>query len=138
MRVGPGMRGNGALNLGGLTFEWDARKASANFKKHRVTFEEASPVFFDPLATRYPDPDHSLDERREVTLGYTMKTIWSSFLLERALQRGPSEGGMKKELVASPGLNAVMTCERNMIFRSCRTAFEANTTAGRRPGRTWC
>jgi len=30
-------------------------------------------VFFDPLAITFPDPDHSLDERREVTLGYTMK-----------------------------------------------------------------
>ena len=68
-----GIRANGALNLGSVTFEWDARKASANFKKHGVTFEEASSVFFDPLATTYPDPDHSLDERREITLGYTMK-----------------------------------------------------------------
>jgi uncharacterized protein len=59
--------------LGGVTFEWDARKAAANFKKHGVTFEDASSVFFDPLAITYPDPDHSLDELREVTLGYTMK-----------------------------------------------------------------
>jgi uncharacterized DUF497 family protein len=58
------MRGNGALNVGGVTFEQDARKASANFKKHGVTFEEASSMFFDPLATTYPDPDHSLDEQR--------------------------------------------------------------------------
>jgi uncharacterized DUF497 family protein len=57
------MRGNGALNLGGVTVEWDARKAAANIKKHGVTFEEASSVFFDPLATTYPYPDHSLDER---------------------------------------------------------------------------
>ena len=56
-----------------MTFEWDARKAAANFKKHRVTFEDAASVFFDPLAVTYPGPDHSLDERREVTLGYTMK-----------------------------------------------------------------
>jgi uncharacterized DUF497 family protein len=68
-----GKCGNGALNLGGVTFEWDARKATANFKKHGLTFEDASSVFFDPLAITYPDPDHSLDERREVTLGYTMK-----------------------------------------------------------------
>ena len=73
MRMGGGKWKAGGLNLGGVTFEWDARKASANFKKHGVTFEEASSVFFDPLATTYPDPDHSLDERREVTLGYTMK-----------------------------------------------------------------
>lgn len=29
--------------------------------------------FLGPLATTYPDPGHSLDERREITLGYTMK-----------------------------------------------------------------
>ena len=34
--------------------------------------------------------------------------------------------------------NSVMKCERNMIFRSCRAAFEANIIAGRRLGRTWC
>jgi uncharacterized DUF497 family protein len=67
--------------LGGVTFEWDARKAAANIEKHRVTFEDAKTVFFDPFAITFPDPDHSLDERREVTLGYTMKKIWSSFPL---------------------------------------------------------
>lgn len=33
-----------------LTFEWDPKKAAANLKKHRVSFEEASSVFIDPLA----------------------------------------------------------------------------------------
>jgi uncharacterized DUF497 family protein len=27
----------------------------------------------DSLAITFPDPDHSLEERREITLGYTMK-----------------------------------------------------------------
>ena len=56
-----------------MTFEWDARKAATNFKKHGVTFEDGSSVFYDPLAITYCDPDHSVGERREVTLGYTMK-----------------------------------------------------------------
>lgn len=30
-------------------------------------------MFFDPFAITYPDPDHSLEERREITVGYTMK-----------------------------------------------------------------
>ena len=30
-------------------------------------------MFFDALAATYPGRDHSLDERREITLGYTMK-----------------------------------------------------------------
>ena len=56
-----------------MTFEWDERKAAANFKKHHVAFEEAASVFLNALAITFPDPDHSLEERREITLGYTMK-----------------------------------------------------------------
>jgi len=59
--------------LAGVTFEWDARKASVNLKKHRVAFEDATTVSLDPLAITFADPDHSLDERREITIGYTMK-----------------------------------------------------------------
>jgi len=56
-----------------VTFEWDARKAAANLNKHGVAFEDAATVFLDPLATTFPDPDHPLDEDREITIGYTMK-----------------------------------------------------------------
>jgi uncharacterized DUF497 family protein len=56
-----------------VIFEWDARKAAANLKKHRVRFEDAATVFLDPLAITFPDPDHSVDERREITLGFTIK-----------------------------------------------------------------
>jgi uncharacterized DUF497 family protein len=56
-----------------VTFEWDARKAATNLRKHRVSFDDAATVFLDPLATTFPDPDHSLHERREITIGYTMK-----------------------------------------------------------------
>ena len=34
-------------------FMLELAKARGNFKKHGVTFEEASSVFFDPLATTY-------------------------------------------------------------------------------------
>ena len=51
-----------------MTFEWDERKAGANFRKHDVTFEEAASVFLDSLAITFPDPDHSLEERREARL----------------------------------------------------------------------
>ena len=61
------------LNSARMTFEWDGRKAAANFKKHNVAFEEAASVFLDSLAITFPDPDHSLEERREITLGYTME-----------------------------------------------------------------
>ena len=52
-----------------MTFEWDERKAAANFKKHHVAFEEAASVFLNALAITFPDPDHSLEESREITLG---------------------------------------------------------------------
>ena len=52
-----------------LRFEWDARKASANLRKHGVSFEEARTVFFDENALLRPDEDHSDDEERFVLLG---------------------------------------------------------------------
>jgi uncharacterized DUF497 family protein len=56
-----------------MTFEWDSRKAAANLKKHHVAFADAATVFLDPLAMTFPDPDHSSDERREITIGCTLK-----------------------------------------------------------------
>jgi uncharacterized DUF497 family protein len=50
-------------------FEWDSTKAAKNLLKHRVSFEEASSVFYDPLAATGADPDHSEGEERLVTFG---------------------------------------------------------------------
>src|SRR5262245_13150906 len=52
-----------------LEFEWDEDKAKRNIKKHRVSFEEASSVFGDPLALTIPDPLHSKEEDRFIILG---------------------------------------------------------------------
>jgi len=51
-----------------MKFEWDPKKAAANLDKHRVSFEEASTVFGDPLAATVPDPVHS-NELRFITMG---------------------------------------------------------------------
>jgi uncharacterized DUF497 family protein len=56
-----------------VDYEWDPKKAKANFRKHKVPFEEAATVFLDPLAITFPDPDHSADENREITIGLTRK-----------------------------------------------------------------
>jgi uncharacterized DUF497 family protein len=50
-------------------FEWDSVKAAQNLRKHRVSFQEASSIFYDPLAVTGADPDHSEDEERLVTFG---------------------------------------------------------------------
>jgi uncharacterized DUF497 family protein len=55
------------------TFEWNAAKAAANFKKHGVSFEEAATVFQDPLAKVHADPDHSEPEQRELLVGHSSK-----------------------------------------------------------------
>jgi uncharacterized DUF497 family protein len=52
-----------------LGFEWDDEKAKGNHRKHRVSFEEASTVFGDPLALTIPDPLHSEEQDRFITLG---------------------------------------------------------------------
>jgi uncharacterized protein len=54
-----------------MEFEWDPRKATINFRKHGVSFAEAGTVFGDDLAITVPDPDHSLDEERFITIGWS-------------------------------------------------------------------
>ena len=54
-----------------VEFEWDARKADENLKKHGVAFVEAATVFDDPLSITVPDPDHSEMENRFIIVGYS-------------------------------------------------------------------
>jgi uncharacterized protein len=54
-----------------LKFEWHPRKAIHNRRKHQVSFEEASTVFADPLSATVPDIDHSVEEERYITIGYS-------------------------------------------------------------------
>lgn len=52
-----------------IKFEWDTRKARQNLRKHQIDFTEASTVFADTLSITIPDPDHSENEERCVTIG---------------------------------------------------------------------
>ena len=54
-------------------FEWDDRKAVANFLKHKVSFLEAATVFDDPFVVVEPDLAHSIEELREIAIGFSMK-----------------------------------------------------------------
>lgn len=55
-----------------LRFLWDETKAISNLEKHRVRFEEAQTVFYDPLAETNFDILHSEDEDRYITIGYSL------------------------------------------------------------------
>ncbi len=52
-----------------IQFEWDEQKNQSNTKKHKVTFEEAKTVFYDPSALIIHDPDHSAEEDRFLIMG---------------------------------------------------------------------
>ena len=52
-----------------MIVEWDPAKAASNLRKHSVDFREAVTALEDPLSTTFPDFEHSLGERRFVTIG---------------------------------------------------------------------
>jgi hypothetical protein len=54
-----------------MNFEWDSKKAEVNLRKHGVAFDEAATVFLDPMAVSGPDPDHSIEENRYITFGFS-------------------------------------------------------------------
>lgn len=51
-----------------MNFEFDPRKALANFHKHGVSFAEVEPVFYDDFALTREDND-AAGEARFVTVG---------------------------------------------------------------------
>jgi uncharacterized protein len=55
-----------------MEFEWDPKKSHDNFKKHGVSFHEASTIFGDPLSITFDDPDHSVGENRFLTFGHSI------------------------------------------------------------------
>ncbi len=57
-----------------IRFEWDENKAQANLKKHKVSFEEAKTVFYDPNALLIADPEHSAEEDRFIIMGISAKS----------------------------------------------------------------
>ncbi len=56
-----------------MQFEWNREKAKKNLTKHKVSFEEAMTVFYDPLSATFEDPEHSINEQRLITMGYSSK-----------------------------------------------------------------
>ena len=50
-------------------FDWDIKKARANVRKHKLSFERAATIFRDPNLLSIPDPEHSPLEERGITMG---------------------------------------------------------------------
>ena len=71
------------FELQGQVFEWDAEKASANLRKHHVSFEKACEVFFDPFV-------HIVDasgpgEAREAAIG--LSEDWTPLFVVHVIRR---------------------------------------------------
>ena len=57
-----------------IKFDWDPAKAESNFKKHGVSFQEASTVFLSDQIRVFADESHSAsDEQRLIAIGYGQK-----------------------------------------------------------------
>lgn len=54
-----------------MEFDWDDTKAETNLTKHGVSFLEATSVFDDDFSITFPDPDHSIDEERQIIIGHS-------------------------------------------------------------------
>lgn len=54
-----------------MRFEWDPKKAKQNIGKHGISFDEAVTVFYNALSATFDDPDHSMEEQRYITIGFS-------------------------------------------------------------------
>ena len=59
------------------------RTAPINYIKHGVRFDEAVPVFRDPLARLFDDPDHSDTEQRAILVGHSANRLLVVSFTER-------------------------------------------------------
>jgi uncharacterized DUF497 family protein len=66
-----------------VRFEWDHKKALANLLKHRVSFDEATEVFYDPNVIEALDEEHSDDETRFLIVGYSASRLLTVIFTER-------------------------------------------------------
>lgn len=56
-----------------MKFEWDEDKATSNFKKHSIRFEEAQTVFLDSHAIEVLDDESDDNEDRFIRIGLSRK-----------------------------------------------------------------
>jgi uncharacterized DUF497 family protein len=67
-----------------LRFEWDDDKATANFRKHGVTFEQAAYAFRDPFGVEWLDDKVNYGEERIILLAMSGTQILSVVYTERS------------------------------------------------------
>ena len=58
-------------------------KAESNLRKHGVSFQEAATVFGDDLGMTVYDPDHSKEEDRYITIGWSNRRRFNGSYTDR-------------------------------------------------------
>ena len=100
-----------------MRFEWDTRKAARNLKRRRISFAEASTVFYDPLAktiakvrlkvlSKLGVKGYQPYERLGLWLRRELRTMVESILLDdRCLERGVFNPETVRAAVTNHGNN---------------------------------
>ena len=73
-----------------IKFQWDFRKAKANWNRHKVSFEQASDVFKDAMALDEPDEREDYGEERWNRIGLVEGRLLVVIYTER-LDEGSGE-----------------------------------------------
>jgi len=66
-----------------IDFEWDEEKNALNKRNHKISFERAKKVFFDPKRLEVFDKKHSLSEERLKIIGFSGSKLLSVIFTER-------------------------------------------------------
>ena len=96
------------------TCEWDSEKDIMNRKKHGLSFETASKVFYDPLFLEIEDSDHSETEQRYQGFGNINGiAIVTVFYTERC-----SDGKERHRLFSARGLDPMEKLAYDKFIKS--------------------
>ena len=94
--------------------EWDEEKDLINRKKHHISFELASKVFYDPLFLEIEDESHSQEELRHQGFGNINGiAIITVFYTERA-----ADGKTRHRLISARALGPKEKEEYEKYIRS--------------------
>ena len=64
-----------------LNFEWDENKKKINQRKHHVSFQLASKIFYDDNLVELSDDEHSQFEDRYTAIGRIKKILFVSYTI---------------------------------------------------------
>ena len=116
---------------------------TANLKKHNVSSDEATSVFTDPFALTFDDPDHSLDEKRFITIGTPNGVFCFSRTPTAArITLGLFTRGRRQRLKPMPlktlEVVSLTNSALSTTLHGSGAACEASTMRARRQVRRWC